>query len=339
MFHHFVYNKSISQYPWALNPFYYQKLCLGFYICSSLFTNHQNPKVKAMTFFSKAGSLLRQNLYNKHVSIEGSASNLSIFQLIRHASNKVFVGGLPYSTDDVFLRETFQKYGEVVDARVITDRDTGNSKGFGFVTYNTVEDANSAIQALDATDLQGRTISVREANERPRSTGFGGGGGYGGGGYGGGGGYSRGGGGYGNDGGGYGNSGGYGSGGGGYGNSGGYGSGGGGGYGNNANYGNGGGNYAGGSFGTESSNYGSGSNVGFGNDGQNFGAAGGVGSTGSNDYGASAGFGGNTNFGNQFGNSEASNIPAAGQAFSQSDPLEGNFKDDIDNTGAFASRS
>ncbi|KAK1354115.1 hypothetical protein POM88_047371 [Heracleum sosnowskyi] len=111
--------------------------------------------VTTMTFFNKAGSLLRQNLCNKHVSIEGSASNLSIFQLRRHASSSVFVAGLSKSTDDVELRKTFQEYGKVVD----------------------VENANSASQALDATDLKGRTISVVEAIEKRRNTGYGNGGG------------------------------------------------------------------------------------------------------------------------------------------------------------------
>ncbi|KAM7478222.1 hypothetical protein LguiA_026435 [Lonicera macranthoides] len=60
------------------------------------------------------------------------------------------------ATDDTGLREAFGKYGEVVEARVVVDRETGRSKGFGFVTYATPDDASSAIQALDGQDLHGR---------------------------------------------------------------------------------------------------------------------------------------------------------------------------------------
>lgn len=64
-------------------------------------------------------------------------------------SSKLFIGGISYSTDDQSLREAFSKYGEVIEARVIVDRETGRSRGFGFVTYTSSEEASSAIQALD----------------------------------------------------------------------------------------------------------------------------------------------------------------------------------------------
>uniref|UniRef100_A0A5B7AXM9 RRM domain-containing protein n=2 Tax=Davidia involucrata TaxID=16924 RepID=A0A5B7AXM9_DAVIN len=138
-----------------------------------------------MAFFSKAGGILRQNL-SKHINSEISASNPSIFQMIRSMSSmKLFVGGLSYSTDDTSLKESFNKYGEVVEARVIVDRETGRSRGFGFITFTNSEDASCAIQALDGQDLHGRRIKVNFANDRARGTGFGGSGG----GYGGGGGY------------------------------------------------------------------------------------------------------------------------------------------------------
>ncbi|MGV7428855.1 RNA recognition motif domain-containing protein, partial [Mycobacterium kansasii] len=72
------------------------------------------------------------------------------------STSKVFIGGLSYDTDDNSLREAFNKYGEVTDARVIVDRETGRSRGFGFVTYTSPEEASSAIQALDGQDLHGR---------------------------------------------------------------------------------------------------------------------------------------------------------------------------------------
>ena len=104
-------------------------------------------------------------------------------------SNKLFVGGLSWDTNDQSLAHAFETYGEVTDAKVITDRDTGRSRGFGFVTFADANDARSAMQAMDGGNLDGRTIRVNEANERPprRGGGGGGGGGYRGGGGGGGG--------------------------------------------------------------------------------------------------------------------------------------------------------
>jgi len=142
--------------------------------------------------------------------------------------NRLFVGGLAWATDDEALRRAFENFGEVTDAKVITDRDSGRSRGFGFVTFAEEESAQNAVNEMHESDLDGRTIKVSEARERSRGPrgGGGGGGGYGGGG--GGGGYrgGGGGGGYGGGGGGRGG-GGYGGGGGGRG-GGGYGGGGGG---------------------------------------------------------------------------------------------------------------
>lgn len=132
---------------------------------------------------------------------------------------KLFVGGLSWNTNDEGLLDAFSAFGEVTDAKVITDRDTGRSRGFGFVTFADAESASTAIAQMDGTDLDGRTIRVNEAEERAGGPGGGRGGGGGGrdgggrGGYGGGGGGGRGGGGGGRGGGG----GGYGGGGGGYG--------------------------------------------------------------------------------------------------------------------------
>ncbi|KAF7803078.1 glycine-rich RNA-binding protein 4, mitochondrial-like [Senna tora] len=146
-----------------------------------------------MAFINKIGKLLKQSAV-KHINLEFSASTPSIYQAIRSMSSaRVFVGGVSYSTDEMSLREAFARYGEVIDARIIMDRETGRSRGFGFVTFTSTEEASSAIQALDGQDLHGRRIRVNFATERARP-GFGGGGGgfYGGGGGGGGsGGYAR----------------------------------------------------------------------------------------------------------------------------------------------------
>ena len=100
-------------------------------------------------------------------------------------SKNIFVGSLAWATTSEGLEKAFAQYGSVTTAKVITDRETGRSKGFGFVEMATGGD--EAIRALNGATLDGRTIVVNEA--RPReSRGGGGGGGYGGGGYGGGGG-------------------------------------------------------------------------------------------------------------------------------------------------------
>lgn len=121
-------------------------------------------------------------------------------------TRKLFVGGIAWATTNDGLREAFERFGEVEDARIITDRDTGRSRGFGFVTFSEEAAAQTAMQEMDGEELDGRRLRVNEANERRRG---GGGGGYrggGGGGYrgGGGGGYRGGGGGGGYGGGGYG---------------------------------------------------------------------------------------------------------------------------------------
>ncbi|KAI7737539.1 hypothetical protein M8C21_008842 [Ambrosia artemisiifolia] len=107
-----------------------------------------------MAFLSRAGSMLRQSV-SKHIRInyEMSVASPSIFQSVRcmssDASSKVFVGGLAWATDDMSLREAFSAYGEVYEARVIVDRETGRSRGFGFVTFADTEAASAAIQAMD----------------------------------------------------------------------------------------------------------------------------------------------------------------------------------------------
>ena len=99
----------------------------------------------------------------------------------------IYVGNLPYSASDDQLNTMFSEYGSVDSARVIMDRDSGRSKGFGFVEMSSDTEAQAAIEALNGQDLDGRPLTVNEA--RPRAERGGGGGGGGGrGGYGGGGG-------------------------------------------------------------------------------------------------------------------------------------------------------
>ncbi|EPS69562.1 hypothetical protein M569_05204, partial [Genlisea aurea] len=153
-----------------------------------------------MAFLRRAGNLLARNASNCLKQEIVSAKKPFVLQALRcMSSSKLFIGGLSYGTDDMSLREAFCKYGDVAEARVIVDRDTGRSRGFGFVTYSSEEEASAAIQALDQQDLQGRRIRVDYANDRTRGFGdgsgaFRGGGGgsnFGGGGYGTGGGYGQ----------------------------------------------------------------------------------------------------------------------------------------------------
>ncbi|MFA6650464.1 MAG: RNA-binding protein [Candidatus Paceibacterota bacterium] len=86
-------------------------------------------------------------------------------------AKKLYVGGLPYSTRDEDLKESFSQAGNVESATVIMDRMSGRSKGFGFVEFSTDEEAQKAIEMFDGTDLGGRTIKVNEARpmeERPK---------------------------------------------------------------------------------------------------------------------------------------------------------------------------
>lgn len=82
------------------------------------------------------------------------------------SNRKLFVGGLAWATDNDRLAAAFEEFGEVEDARVITDRDTGKSRGFGFVTMGTSDAAGEALAALNETMLDGRNIRISEAHDR-----------------------------------------------------------------------------------------------------------------------------------------------------------------------------
>lgn len=86
---------------------------------------------------------------------------------------KLYVGNLSFNTSESLLNETFAGHGSVVSAKLIMDRDTGRSKGFGFIEMGSSDEAQAAISSLNGTELDGRSIKVNEAKERERS--FGGG--------------------------------------------------------------------------------------------------------------------------------------------------------------------
>ncbi|XP_047945635.1 glycine-rich RNA-binding protein 4, mitochondrial-like isoform X1 [Salvia hispanica] len=123
-----------------------------------------------MACFNKFGSTLRQSIS----ASSAMSAQSSMFNAIRCMSSKLFIGGLSYGTDDRSLKDAFTCYGEVTEARVITDRETGRSRGFGFVNFSCDEHASSALSAMDGQELNGRNIRVSYAQERGPRSGFGG---------------------------------------------------------------------------------------------------------------------------------------------------------------------
>lgn len=81
-------------------------------------------------------------------------------------ANKLYVGNLSYRTEQESLRSLFTQFGEVVSATILTDRDTGRSRGFGFVEMADEGAATAAVQGLNGTEFEGRTLKVNEARER-----------------------------------------------------------------------------------------------------------------------------------------------------------------------------
>lgn len=84
------------------------------------------------------------------------------------ANTNIYVGNLTYGMTSQELEEMFSRYGEVARAQVVTDRDTGRSRGFGFVEMPSAEEAEKAIEALDGADSGGRKLTVNKARERNR---------------------------------------------------------------------------------------------------------------------------------------------------------------------------
>jgi RNA recognition motif-containing protein len=99
---------------------------------------------------------------------------------------RLYVGNLSFSSTSETVREAFARIGEVTDVHIVTDRTSGQSRGFGFVTMGSPAEATKAIESMNGANLDGRPLRVNEAEERPQRSG--GGGGFGGGGHGGGGG-------------------------------------------------------------------------------------------------------------------------------------------------------
>ncbi|OWM64528.1 glycine-rich RNA-binding protein 3, mitochondrial-like isoform X2 [Punica granatum] len=124
-----------------------------------------------MAFANRVGNLLK-NTASRHANLDVSARSPAMYQAIRSMSSKLFVGGLSYGTDDISLKEAFSGHGEIVEARVIIDRETGRSRGFGFVSFRSSDEASNAMRGMDGQDLHGRRIRVNYAEEKS-SRGFG----------------------------------------------------------------------------------------------------------------------------------------------------------------------
>nr|ACV33079.1 glycine-rich RNA-binding protein [Limonium bicolor] len=119
------------------------------------------------------------NLLKQKAVTAGPMSMTSMMNSIRcMSSSKLFIGGLSWGTDDQSLKDAFASFGDVTEARVIMDRNTGKSRGFGFVEYNDTESASSAMSSMDGQELNGRNIRVSYATERESGPRGGGGGGF-----------------------------------------------------------------------------------------------------------------------------------------------------------------
>jgi RNA recognition motif-containing protein len=103
------------------------------------------------------------------------AEDFNILSKEKNMGNKLYVGGLPYSVTEARLQEIFAAHGTVESAKVITDKFTGQSRGFGFVEMGSGGEAQRAMQALNGTDMDGRTLVVNEAKPMERRDGGGGG--------------------------------------------------------------------------------------------------------------------------------------------------------------------
>lgn len=129
-------------------------------------------KIPAVVLHSRRSRLLFLRPHSPPVKQLNRLGNIRL--------KSIFVGNLSFSTTEDELRTLFEPYGSVGRVSIMTDRDTGRSRGFGFVEMNDDNEAESAISAINGSSLGGRTLNVNEARPRPERGGFGGGGGRGG---------------------------------------------------------------------------------------------------------------------------------------------------------------
>lgn len=128
-----------------------------------------------MAFCNKASSLIGHTSLRNTVSRQASPFSQMLGHIRSFSSRRLFVGGLSFVTDDQQLKEAFSCFGTVTYARVIVDRETKKSRGFGFVNFENEEDADSAKSGLDGQDLHGRALRISFSTDDRRPTRFGGG--------------------------------------------------------------------------------------------------------------------------------------------------------------------
>tara|TARA_Y100000589_G_scaffold318928_1_gene346944 strand:+ start:510 stop:908 length:399 start_codon:yes stop_codon:yes gene_type:complete len=117
----------------------------------------------------KLYTLIRSKVWiteNETLNLSTPSRNERIWIIRKNRIMEIYVGNLPWSTSDQELADAFGAYGNVEKASIISDRHSGRSKGFGFVTMNDADEANKAIEAMNGTDMGGRSLKVNEA--RPR---------------------------------------------------------------------------------------------------------------------------------------------------------------------------
>jgi RNA recognition motif-containing protein len=117
----------------------------------------------------KLYTLIRSKVWiteNEMLNLSTPSRNERIWIIRKNRIMEIYVGNLPWSTSDQELADAFGAYGNVEKASIISDRHSGRSKGFGFVTMNDADEANKAIEAMNGTDMGGRSLKVNEA--RPR---------------------------------------------------------------------------------------------------------------------------------------------------------------------------
>ena len=117
----------------------------------------------------KLYTLIRSKVWvteNEMLNLSTPSRYERIWIIRKNRIMEIYVGNLPWSTSDQELADAFGAYGNVEKASIISDRHSGRSKGFGFVTMNDADEANKAIEAMNGTDMGGRSLKVNEA--RPR---------------------------------------------------------------------------------------------------------------------------------------------------------------------------
>jgi RNA recognition motif-containing protein len=131
-----------------------------------------------MAFFGKLGGLMRQNAAQSVLLKAGVGAVAPAMLVLQRgmAGSKLFIGGLAWGTDENTLRDAFGSFGTVTEVKIILDRDTGRSRGFGFVNFSSPQEAEVALQEMDGRELAGRQIRVDYATDRSRDSPRGGGG-------------------------------------------------------------------------------------------------------------------------------------------------------------------